>query len=187
MQVNPFRLAPQAGEQEFPNRKQFFGQAIIQLDEEFFMREDFLLPLLFVDLHDLIEVLFGEALQAAPVNIFVYRYTPKLGFHSGGFGSGAIHNPLEDTHVLFQFESKKDKNLIGTFKIDTGESTIINEMRTDLTTVEERQTVEGETIQVIEGTIDVGRDRDSAEYSLKLNGTLTVTRDNLILDLKGTK
>ena len=94
---------------------------------------------------------------------------------------------LEDTHVLFQFESKKDKNLIGTFTIDTDESTIINEMRTDLTTVEERQTVEGETIQVIEGTFDVGRDRDSAEYSLKLNGTLTVTRDNLILDLKGTK
>ena len=101
--------------------------------------------------------------------------------------TAACEYKLEDTHVLFQFESKKDKNLIGTFKIDTGESTIINEMRTDLTTVEERQTVEGETIQVIEGTFDVGRDRDSAEYSLKLNGTLTVTRDNLILDLKGTK
>ena len=101
--------------------------------------------------------------------------------------TAACEYKLEDTHVLFQFESKKDKNLIGTFKIDTGESTIINEMRTDLTTVEERQTVEGETIQVIEGTFDVGRDRDSAEYSLKLNGTLTTTRDNLILDLKGTK
>ncbi|HET7644535.1 MAG TPA: hypothetical protein VFK40_13595 [Nitrososphaeraceae archaeon] len=60
-------------------------------------------------------------------------------------------------------------------------------MRTDLTAVEERQTVEGETIQVIEGTFDVGRDRDSAEYSLKLNGTLTTDGDSLILDLKGTK
>jgi len=101
--------------------------------------------------------------------------------------NAACEYKLEDTHVLYQFESKKDKNLIGTFKIDTGESTIINEMRTDLTAVEERQTVEGETIQVIEGTFDVGRDRDSAEYSLKLNGTLTTDGYSLILDLKGTK
>ncbi|HEX5186428.1 MAG TPA: hypothetical protein VFV86_06015, partial [Nitrososphaeraceae archaeon] len=47
--------------------------------------------------------------------------------------TAACEYKLENTHVLFQFESKKDKNLIGTFKIDTGESTIINEMRTDLT------------------------------------------------------
>ena len=51
-------------------------------------------------------------------------------------------------------------------------------------TVEERQQ-NGETIEVIEGTLDASRDPANPEYQSEINGTLTPDGSDRILEIHG--
>lgn len=87
---------------------------------------------------------------------------------------------------LFHFATDYEKILVGTLKIDTGESTQLKRMKTYLQAIEERETDDGKTIQVLIGRLDIGIDEFHPEYSFSINGTQTTIGDNVILDLKGT-
>ena len=52
-------------------------------------------------------------------------------------------------------------------------------------TVEERQQ-DGEAVQVIEGTLDVGNDPMNPEYQSQINGTIVADSGDLILEAHGT-
>lgn len=94
---------------------------------------------------------------------------------------------LIDGQSLFHFATDYEKILVGTIKIDTGESTQLKRMKTYLQAIEGRETDDGKTIQVLIGRLDIGIDEFNPEYSFSVNGTQTTIGDNLILDLKGTK
>ncbi|MGI9012476.1 MAG: hypothetical protein ACR2F1_15000, partial [Nitrososphaeraceae archaeon] len=53
-------------------------------------------------------------------------------------------------------------------------------------TVEERESADGETVQVIEGDLGIGRDEFSPENKYQINGTLTTDGDDYLLAIKGT-
>ena len=80
-----------------------------------------------------------------------------------------------------------ERDLTGKFKVDTGETTKVMNMRTDWETIEERQTTDGEIVQVIEGELGIGRDEFSPENKYQINGTLTTDDDDYILEVKGMK
>jgi hypothetical protein len=93
---------------------------------------------------------------------------------------------LIDGQSLFHFATDYEKILVGTIKIDTGESTQLKRMKTYLQAIEGRETDDGKTIQVLIGRLDIGIDEFHSEYSFSVNGTQTTIGDNVILDLKGT-
>lgn len=80
-----------------------------------------------------------------------------------------------------------ERALTGKFKVDTGESTKIMNMRADWETVEERESPDGETIRVIEGELGIGRNEFSPENKYQITGTLTPEDDGYILEAKGMK
>ena len=94
---------------------------------------------------------------------------------------------LENGRTLFQFKTDNEKSLVGIFKVDTGESTKIMEMDTNLKAVEELETDDGETLQVVEGKLKIGKNALTPEFEYKINGTQTTDGENLILELTGTK
>jgi hypothetical protein len=80
-----------------------------------------------------------------------------------------------------------ERALTGKFKVDTGESTKIMNMRADWETVEERESPEGEIVKVIEGELGIGRNEFSPENKYQITGTLTPDGDGYILEAKGMK
>lgn len=76
--------------------------------------------------------------------------------------------------------------LTGKFKIDTGESKKVMNMRADWETIEERELEDGKTIQIIEGMFGVGRNELNPEHEYKINGILTPDNDDYLLEARGT-
>ena len=80
-----------------------------------------------------------------------------------------------------------ERVMTGKFKVDTGESTKVMNMRSSWETVEKRETADGETARVIEGTLGIGRNEFSPANEFQINGTLTPDGDVYILEVKGRK
>ena len=100
--------------------------------------------------------------------------------------AGACEYELDDGES-HEGTSTGDRVLTGKFKVDTGESKKIMNLRGDWESVEERETPEGDTIFVIEGDIGMGRNQFSPENKYMINGTLTSNDDGYLLEATGFK
>jgi hypothetical protein len=100
--------------------------------------------------------------------------------------SNACEYELEDTQSTPGYASG-DRSFTGKFKVDTGESKKIMNMRGNWETVEERETPDGQTIFSIEGDIGMGRNEFSPENKYLINGTLTSNDDGYLLEATGIK
>lgn len=80
-----------------------------------------------------------------------------------------------------------ERSLDGKFKVDTGVSKKIMNMRASWETVEERESADGEIIRVIEGTLGIGKNEFSPEHQYQINGTLSPDGDEYLLAVKGMK
>jgi hypothetical protein len=79
-----------------------------------------------------------------------------------------------------------ERTLTGKFKIDTGVSKKLMDFRSSWEAVEELER-NGESIQVVEGTLGVGKDAFAPEHEYKINGTLSTDGDDYLLEIKGMK
>jgi hypothetical protein len=79
-----------------------------------------------------------------------------------------------------------ERMLTGKFKIDTGVSKKLMDLSSSWEAVEELER-NGETIQVVEGTLGVGKDAFTPEHEYKINGTLSTDGDGYLLEVKGMK
>jgi hypothetical protein len=79
-----------------------------------------------------------------------------------------------------------ERSLAGRVTIDTGETKQAMEMRASWETVEELEK-NGENVQVIEGTLELGISQFRQDNEYKINGTLTTDGENYILEVKGTR
>jgi hypothetical protein len=77
-----------------------------------------------------------------------------------------------------------ERSLNGKLNVETGDTTRILDLSVFWHAVEERQQ-DGETVQVIEGTLDASRDPTNPEYQSEINGTLTPDGNDFILELHG--
>jgi hypothetical protein len=80
-----------------------------------------------------------------------------------------------------------ERSLDGKFTVDKGESTKVMNMRASWETVEERESLDGEVIRVIAGTLGIGRNQFSPANEFQINGTLTPDGDVYILEVQGRK
>lgn len=78
-----------------------------------------------------------------------------------------------------------ERQLNGKLRVDTGDSTKIMNLNAQWQTVEEREQ-DGETVRVIEGTLDAGNDPAKPEYQSQINGTLVPDGNDFILEATGT-
>jgi hypothetical protein len=79
-----------------------------------------------------------------------------------------------------------ERSLAGRITIDTGGIKQAMEMRTSWKTVEEIEK-NGENVQVIEGTLELGISQFRQDNEYKIRGTLTTDGENYILEVKGTR
>jgi len=79
-----------------------------------------------------------------------------------------------------------ERALTGIFKFDTGVSKKLMNLSSTWKAVEQLER-DGETVQVIEGTLTLGKDSSTPEYQYQINGTLSTNDDNYILEIKGNK
>jgi hypothetical protein len=83
--------------------------------------------------------------------------------------------------------SPEERQLQGKLRIETGESTKILNLLANWQTIEERQQ-DGETVQVIEGTLNARRGDEvysTPEYESTINGTLVPDGGGFILEAHG--
>ena len=80
-----------------------------------------------------------------------------------------------------------ERSLDGKFTVDTGESTKVMNMRASWETVEEHESLDGEAIRVIAGTLGIGRNQFSPANEFQIIGTLTPDGDVYILEVQGRK
>jgi hypothetical protein len=81
--------------------------------------------------------------------------------------------------------SPGERILTGKLRVDTGDSTRIMDLVANWQTVEEREQ-DGQTLRVIEGTLNTGNDPARPEYESQINGTLVPDGDDFILEAHGT-
>jgi hypothetical protein len=79
-----------------------------------------------------------------------------------------------------------ERTWTGQFKVDTGTSKQIMNLSSIWKEIEEFEK-DGELIQVIEGTLNIGKDTFIPHYKYQINGTLSSINDNYILEVKGKK
>src|SRR5262245_28578845 len=72
---------------------------VVELDEEFFVVDDFVLPGGALEFLEFVEFLFRE-IQAVPFHVAVVRDPADGGFAGFGADPGAINDPFEDAHVF---------------------------------------------------------------------------------------
>ena len=77
-----------------------------------------------------------------------------------------------------------ERSLTGIFKVDTGVSKKLMNLSSTWKAVEELER-DGETVQVIEGTLTLGKDSFTPEYQYQINGTLSTSDVDYILEIKG--
>jgi hypothetical protein len=80
-----------------------------------------------------------------------------------------------------------ERLLTGNFTVDTGLSKNLMNLSSTLKAVEELKRNGSETIQVIEGTLQVSKDVFPPEHEYKINGTLSTNNNGFILEIKGKK
>jgi hypothetical protein len=91
---------------------------------------------------------------------------------------------LEGESIIDMFDPSQ-RMLSGTLKVDTGNLTGTILLNAVWHTVGEREQ-EGQTVQLIEGTLGAGSDLSIApEYQSQINGTLASNGENLILEAHG--
>ena len=79
-----------------------------------------------------------------------------------------------------------ERTLTGIFKFDTGVSKKLMNLSSTWKAVEGIER-DGETVQVIKGTLTLGKDSSTPVYIYKINGTLSINDDNYILEIKCKK
>ena len=79
-----------------------------------------------------------------------------------------------------------ERTLTGIFKFDTGVSKKLMNLSYTWKAVKGIER-DGETVQVIKGTLTLGKGSSTPEYQYQINGTLSTNDDNYILEIKGKK
>ena len=97
--------------------------------------------------------------------------------------SGTCEYELE-SGVMAEAFVPSERSLTGIFNVDTGVSKKLMNLSSTWKAVEELER-DGETVQVIEGTLTLGKDSFTPEYQYQINGTLTTNDDEYILEIKG--
>jgi hypothetical protein len=80
-----------------------------------------------------------------------------------------------------------DRAMSGKLRIDDGESTKIMNLNANWQPIEEREGEDGETIQIIVGTIGIGREQFNPDFEYRINGILTSDESNYIVALQGER
>lgn len=112
---------------------------------------------------------------------FVTSNTSKLCPSS----SDTCEYELEKGEMAEAFDPS-ERSLIGKFKVDTGISKNLMNLSTIWKAVNELEK-DGETIQVIEGTLSLNKGTFQPEHKYQINGTLSKNNDNYFLEIKGKK
>ena len=79
-----------------------------------------------------------------------------------------------------------ERSLAGRITIDTGEIKKAMELRASWKTVKELEK-NGENVRVIEGDLEIGISQFRPDNEYKINGTLTTSGENYILEIKGIR
>ena len=79
-----------------------------------------------------------------------------------------------------------ERSLAGRIIIDTGDSKKSMELRASWKTVKELEK-NGENVKVIEGDLELGTSQFRQDNEYKINGTLTTSGENYILEIKGIR
>src|SRR4051812_27528855 len=72
---------------------------VMELDEEFFVSDDFLAPGSSVELHEFIEV-FAREIEAGPVDVFVPRHPADGSLAAATVTLNALDDPAQYAHVF---------------------------------------------------------------------------------------
>jgi hypothetical protein len=93
---------------------------------------------------------------------------------------------LENGKMSEEF-NPSERSLTGKFNVDTGKSS--NELMnlSSIWKAVEELEEDGETIQVIKGTLSLDKDTFQPEHKYQINGTLSKNNDNYFLEVKGKK
>ena len=73
----------------------------------------------------------------------------------------------------FGLNGVSDRTLEGSLKVTLDKKTKIFEVNSDLQLVGEEETSDDDTVELLEGNFDIGKDRYNPDYSYFVNGTLT--------------
>ena len=79
-----------------------------------------------------------------------------------------------------------ERSLAGRITIDTGEIKKAMELRASWKTVKELEK-NGENVKVIEGELEIGISQFRPDNEYQINGTLTTSGENYILEIKGIR
>jgi hypothetical protein len=79
-----------------------------------------------------------------------------------------------------------ERSLAGRVTIDTGETKKVMELRASWKTVEELEK-NGENVQVIEGTLELGISQFRQDNEYQINGTLSTAGDGYVLEVIGQR
>jgi hypothetical protein len=79
-----------------------------------------------------------------------------------------------------------ERSLAGRITIDTGEIKKAMELRASWKTVTEIEE-NSENVKVIEGDLEIGKSQFRPDNEYKINGTLTTSGENYILEIKGIR
>jgi hypothetical protein len=112
---------------------------------------------------------------------FVTSNTSKLCPSSSS--SNNCKYELEDGKMAEAFDPS-ERSLTGKFKVDTGISKNLMNLSSIWKAVKELEK-DGETIQVIEGTLKIGKDLFVPEHEYQINGTLSTYNNGYLLEIKG--
>src|SRR5208337_5500666 len=91
---------PEPRDQEFAVEEELLGQPAVEVEFQLFDRDGFAEPGLAIDLHELGEILHGEALQAAHVEILRTRHPAQRALDAVAAAVNTVDNPFENAHIL---------------------------------------------------------------------------------------
>src|SRR5208283_3437328 len=104
---------PEPRDQEFAVEEEFLGQFAVEVEFQLLDRDGFAEPGLAIDLHELGEVLHGEALQAAQVEILRTRHPAQRALDTVAAAVNPVDNPFENAHILA--ETRPEEAAVGAF------------------------------------------------------------------------
>src|SRR5258708_3999372 len=94
------RGAPETGDDQLADEQQLFGQAVVEFHEQLLVREQFALPDVAIHSHQFAELLAGEVLHAAPVEIIVAGHPTNGALDADRAPMRSLDDPFEDAHVF---------------------------------------------------------------------------------------
>src|SRR5262245_32589717 len=86
--------------EQFLLEEQFLGQRGVEADEEFFLRDEFLLPVLGLDGLHAVKLSRAKAGQAGQIEVLRVRHPAELTFTRAHAAVATVDDPFEHAHVV---------------------------------------------------------------------------------------